>query len=93
MTPADCFGLMVLAGYLALVVAVAFSGDCVQSCRIECPVLDHVVRCRVAHDVRTGRWLRVEGCSAFAAGSISCGRDCVLLTNQGLLRTCANPRG
>jgi len=92
MTSADYLALAALTGYVVLVVWFVFAGDRQETCRLECPVLHRVVRCRIAHDVRTGRWLRVESCSALTIPDATCGQDCVRLTNQGLLRTCASAR-
>lgn len=57
-----------------------------QSCRFVCPLLRQPVACRVLQDVRIGRWLGVESCSAFGdPEELSCEQECVRRMNLGTL--------
>jgi len=57
----------------------------VQSCRFVCPLLKQPVACRIQQDVRIGRWLGVQSCSAFGdPEELSCGQECVRLMNLGI---------
>jgi hypothetical protein len=55
-----------------------------QTCRFVCPRERRPVECRILQNIRTGRWLGVQSCSAFVdPEDVHCEQECVVLMNAG----------
>ena len=57
-----------------------------QTFRFVCPRLQEVVDCRLVQELRIGRWVGVEKCSAFESEALTCDQECVRLMNLGKSR-------
>jgi hypothetical protein len=79
---------LVAAAYVAAVAAVVWRGgrlERVQPGRLVCPRFHVLVSCRLVQDVRLGRWISVESCSAFGPLTRAlCRQECLGLRNGEL---------
>jgi hypothetical protein len=86
-------GLGLLVGGLVIVVRLAASlggrESFTRQIAFRCPFSRRDVRCTLVQDTRTGKWVEVRNCSAFAdPGRVLCGAPCLrmLNTNRGRSR-------